>query len=146
MVQNKSISENEQENLLKENSKEKLQYGIISSMNSSLNNLKLQQVAVPTTLSFENLSYIIPGKTNKQLLTSVSGLVKPGSVLAIMGPSGAGKTTLLDILAGRATKGVITEGNIKLNGTVVNSNDTQYLKRISGYGLKNLYYYQLILF
>lgn len=37
----------------------------------------------------------------KQVLFELAGEVKPGSFLAIMGPSGAGKTTLLNCLASR---------------------------------------------
>ena len=34
----------------------------------------------------------------KNILTDVTGMVKPGSLMALMGASGAGKTTLLNIL------------------------------------------------
>jgi ABC-type multidrug transport system fused ATPase/permease subunit len=38
----------------------------------------------------------------KQILSGLSGQVRPGQMLAILGPSGAGKTTLISILAGRS--------------------------------------------
>ncbi|KAG9125549.1 hypothetical protein FRC07_007159 [Ceratobasidium sp. 392] len=41
------------------------------------------------------------GRT-KTILASLSGSVRAGQMLAILGPSGAGKTTLISILAGRA--------------------------------------------
>ncbi|CAE6436752.1 unnamed protein product [Rhizoctonia solani] len=45
-----------------------------------------------------------PGKQakSKTLLSGLSGSVRPGQMLAILGPSGAGKTTLIGILAGRS--------------------------------------------
>ena len=50
------------------------------------------------------------------MLKGVTGVVNPGTLLAIMGSSGAGKTTLLNVLAGRKDKGSILEGKILLNG------------------------------
>ena len=74
------------------------------------------------TLTWHTLTYSVPGKGNncmgkckcgkgkgkgkdkasedKVLLNAVSGIARPGTMTALMGPSGAGKTTLLDVLAG----------------------------------------------
>jgi ATP-binding cassette, subfamily G (WHITE), member 2, PDR len=41
--------------------------------------------------------------------------VKPGMLLALMGPSGAGKTTLMDVIANKKTGGKIS-GDLKFNG------------------------------
>ncbi|QRW00883.1 ATP-dependent permease [Ceratobasidium sp. AG-Ba] len=49
---------------------------------------------------------VLPADTytpkSKHILSGLSGQVRPGEMLAILGPSGAGKTTLISILAGRA--------------------------------------------
>ena len=47
-------------------------------------------------MSWENLCYSVDinkgrKKTTKQLLNNVSGFVRPGMLMALMGPSGAGK-------------------------------------------------------
>ncbi|CAM9671049.1 unnamed protein product [Chrysoparadoxa australica] len=58
-------------------------------------------------LLFHDISCSIPvaGGGKLQVLSSVSGGVEAGQVLAIMGTSGSGKTTLLDVLARRKTGG-----------------------------------------
>jgi ABC-type multidrug transport system ATPase subunit len=73
-------------------------------------------------LSWSNVSVEIPQpstifdrvrnvskKSGRILLKDVSGIARPGQILAIMGASGVGKTTLLRVLSGqddpRLTKG-----------------------------------------
>lgn len=51
-----------------------------------------------------------------KLLEGVSGYVKPGQILGIMGPTGSGKSLLLSLLAGRLLTGEV-EGEVYANGT-----------------------------
>ncbi|OAL54233.1 BcATRO, ABC transporter [Pyrenochaeta sp. DS3sAY3a] len=58
---------------------------------------------------WEDVCYDVKIKTEtRRILDHVDGWVKPGTLTALMGVSGAGKTTLLDVLASRATLGVIS--------------------------------------
>lgn len=73
----------------------------------------------PAALHFEKVSYLL---NEKQILKDVTGVVNPGQVMAIMGPSGAGKTTFLDILARKNKRGTI-QGNIYINGSIVSDEE-----------------------
>jgi ABC-type multidrug transport system ATPase subunit len=46
----------------------------------------------------------IDNKLFKHILKNVSGIAKPGELLAIIGPSGCGKSTLLKYLSQRFEK------------------------------------------
>ncbi|KAK4996086.1 FAD-dependent urate hydroxylase [Elasticomyces elasticus] len=70
----------------------------------------------PAALSFEHVSYRLG--SGRQVLHDISGSVKPGELLAIMGASGAGKTSLLDLLARKNKRGSPT-GNFYVNGEKV---------------------------
>ncbi|KAE9446712.1 hypothetical protein C3L33_21399, partial [Rhododendron williamsianum] len=93
----------------------------------------------PLTLSFQDVQYYVEtlsamrekGFTQKklQLLSDITGVLRPGVLTALMGVSGAGKTTLLDVLAGRKTSGTF-QGDIRIGG-YPKIQDT--FARISGY-------------
>ncbi|ORY93038.1 hypothetical protein BCR43DRAFT_552310 [Syncephalastrum racemosum] len=87
---------------------------------------KLMAEHTPTSLIFENIAYDV-GKLS--ILKGVTGMVKPGEVLAIMGTSGSGKTTLLDILANRTKTGT-KSGDVYVNGHTLSPSE---YKRLIGY-------------
>ncbi|KAJ0078961.1 hypothetical protein Patl1_23921 [Pistacia atlantica] len=97
----------------------------------------------PLTNTFQDVQYYIntPSAMRKhgcaqkklQILSDITGAVRPGVLTALMGVSGAGKTTLLDVLAGRKTSGYI-KGEIKIN---YYPKVQETFARISGYCEQN---------
>ncbi|XP_006826033.1 protein white-like [Saccoglossus kowalevskii] len=61
------------------------------------------------------------------ILRAVSGYVKPGMMLTILGPSGSGKSTLLDTLTFRSDGNLSVQGNIMANGELVDSSITSVM-------------------
>lgn len=107
-------------------------------------NLSSSGATQPVTYSWENITVFYettPGNCltrlckksppiRKKILDNVTGIVRPGEFLAIMGASGAGKTTLLNCLTFRNAGQLKISGERYLNGAKVN---TDTLARISGY-------------
>ena len=61
------------------------------------------------TFVWDNLCYDVKIKGgSRRLLDNVEGWVGPGALTALMGASGAGKTTLLNVLANRASVGLVS--------------------------------------
>eukprot|EP01128_Nolandella_sp_AFSM9_P012768 TRINITY_DN95_c1_g1_i1.p1 TRINITY_DN95_c1_g1~~TRINITY_DN95_c1_g1_i1.p1 ORF type:complete len:782 (-),score=142.23 TRINITY_DN95_c1_g1_i1:59-2344(-) len=96
-------------------------------------------------LSWENIHYQVPEEKRrfarcrgygplKTILNKVTGYVKPGEMVAIIGPSGAGKTSLLNCLSRRIKPGTkpskTLTGKILLNGE---QPDTDEFHAISGF-------------
>lgn len=72
--------------------------------------------AAPTT-TFQFGSVSRPKEADageRVLLNNISGEVRPGQIMAVMGPSGGGKTTLLSCICGRSPGGLT--GDVCLNG------------------------------
>lgn len=67
---------------------------------------------------------------SKTILNSVSGEVRPGKLVAIMGASGAGKTSLMNVLTFRNIRALCISGDIKINGRAVNRDQ---MNNISAY-------------
>ena len=80
---------------------------------------KLMTDHIPASLHFSDLSYTLG---NRIILDGISGRVKPGQVMAIMGASGAGKSTFLDILARKDKRGTVT-GTTLVNGREVSDSE-----------------------
>ncbi|NP_001243922.1 scarlet [Bombyx mori] len=85
----------------------------------------------PCTLVWRDVTVHVKLKNGrlKRLVNNVSGIAKPGTLIALMGPSGAGKTTLMSALAHRSPFGTVIDGEIIMNGRPVCS----YVDRESGY-------------
>lgn len=69
-------------------------------------------------------------KGMKPILKGVSGQIKSGQCLALMGASGAGKSTLLNILAGRVKN---VKGKTELSGQVLYNGKSYDLSRVSSF-------------
>ncbi|KAI4373129.1 hypothetical protein MLD38_011288 [Melastoma candidum] len=102
-----------------------------------------ERANLPMTLKFEDVVYKIkvpkPGRSglsltkrgntaDKVILKGITGVVRPGEILAMLGPSGSGKTTLLTALGGRLGGGTL-EGTVTYNGRPFSNS----LKRATGF-------------
>lgn len=79
---------------------------------------KLMFDHIPAQLHFSDISYSLGSDASNLILDGVTGTVKNGQVMAIMGASGAGKSTFLDILARKRKRGKVF-GQILVNGRSV---------------------------
>ena len=73
----------------------------------------------------------IPAKSERILLNDISGIARPGEILAIMGSSGVGKTTFLKVLSGQDDpETTVSTGDILLNGFPISRP-----QRVSGFNI-----------
>jgi ABC-type multidrug transport system ATPase subunit len=87
---------------------------------------RLMAEHIPASLYFSDISYSI---RNRPILEGITGSVKPGQILAIMGASGAGKSTFLDILARKQKRGLVS-GTMLVNGKTV---DDAVFSKVMGF-------------
>mmetsp|Transcript_9658 Transcript_9658/g.10821 ORF Transcript_9658/g.10821 Transcript_9658/m.10821 type:complete len:94 (+) Transcript_9658:311-592(+) len=74
-------------------------------------------------------SHKVSDSNGYTILDDISGTVKPGQFVSIIGASGAGKTTLLNFLSGKdPSKNLIKQGEVLANGIDRNNIDfSKYL-------------------
>ena len=84
------------------------------SISEDLVNIVDRFLHPPVALDFKDIQVIAE---DKMILQNASGSVRPGQLLAIMGPSGAGKTSLLNAIIGE-TGGCKVGGSVHLNGNI----------------------------
>eukprot|EP00117_Sycon_ciliatum_P003202 scpid43070/ scgid8098/ Protein white len=76
-------------------------------------------------LSWHHVSVTLPKDEKmkrlnpKVILNDISGCVKSGNLMALMGASGAGKTTFLNLISGRMASVLEVEGALAVNGRTV---------------------------
>lgn len=100
-------------------SRRRFRYSPVHLDDSDDEGAKLMSDHKPASLYFENVSYVI---NQRQILSGMRGIARPGEITAIMGASGAGKTTFLDILARKNKRGV-SSGDFYVNGEKVSTSD-----------------------
>ena len=89
--------------------------------------------AVPTGIETEHLSRMV---LDKALVSDISVDVRPGEILAVVGPSGAGKTSFLRLL-NRLDEP--TGGIVRLNGRDYRELPAQELRRRIGMVMQSAY-------
>ncbi|PAV86159.1 hypothetical protein WR25_24456 [Diploscapter pachys] len=89
------------------------------------------EATVAITTGGRKLARFKSKNINKRpVIKGVSGVARPGELLALMGGSGAGKTTLMNILARLKTKGVEYSGSVTVNGVEISQTE---MRKISAY-------------
>jgi ABC-type taurine transport system ATPase subunit len=74
------------------------------------------------------------GFTNKklQLLSDITGALRPGVLTALMGVSGAGKTTLLDVLAGKTIYSAVVQPEYEIVSSIPTIGILQEFSKLFG--------------
>jgi ABC-type multidrug transport system ATPase subunit len=76
-------------------------------------------------IKFSNLGLTL--NNGAEILKGVSGELRPGRFLAIMGPSGSGKSTFMNVLSGKVRR---TDGIISINDK---PGELRSLRRLVGF-------------
>jgi ABC-type multidrug transport system fused ATPase/permease subunit len=86
--------------------------GTAEETNKTDDNLHDSHEGFDPSIEIENLTFTYPEK-DLPAVRNLSLTIKPGMIVAIVGPSGAGKTTLVDLLLGVLP---IQQGSINISG------------------------------
>ncbi|MFK7780894.1 ABC transporter ATP-binding protein [Psychroserpens sp.] len=94
-----------------------------------IKNNTLEHTPIEGNIDFKDVTFTYPD-TNITALNKVSFSLKKGETLAILGKTGSGKSTILDLI-GRLYD--VQEGNINIDGKVINQVNLNNLRDSIGY-------------
>lgn len=77
-------------------------------------------------VAFSNVSFTYPGRAGQPTLSEVSFTIKPGSTLALVGPSGGGKSTIAALIPRLYDP---AQGQVLVNGIPVNELEIETLRK-----------------
>mgnify|MGYP002714493810 CR=1 FL=1 len=102
---------------------------VLSMLSMGSGSMSTVASRIPVELVWKDINIMTKSKKNfRGILHHVSGIVKPGEFLAIIGASGAGKTTLLNYLSGKMlAHNLKSEGETLINGKST-KDSTNYLE------------------
>lgn len=83
-----------------------------SKQNENIDALDIVHHGFNSEIEINNVTFTYPGKT-LPVIKNASFSIRPGSIVALVGPSGAGKTTLVDLILGVLRP---DEGDVKVSG------------------------------
>ncbi|CAG2105895.1 unnamed protein product, partial [Medioppia subpectinata] len=113
----------------------------ISDIKPKKSFVQMSVISEPVSLSWHDINVFAKDSLAKRkkldpkhILRNVSGCVKSGQLMAIMGASGAGKTTLMNVLTQRNLSDITVEGSVKINGKLA---DPSSLTALSAYVQQN---------
>jgi ABC-type multidrug transport system fused ATPase/permease subunit len=95
-----------------------------------------QPTSVEASLSLRDVSFSYAGQDDEFVLEDLSLSVKPGAVVALVGPSGGGKSTLLKLLLGFYLP---QKGGLEIGGIPITERSLQLLRDQTAYVPQNAY-------
>lgn len=103
--------------------KEEISIDIASESDKSLPLLSWKSIYVESRNKSSIKKLVGSAAPSRTILDDVSGLIRPSTLLGIIGSSGSGKTTLLNVLNFRClnSDNLLVKGSIMINGHKVNS-------------------------
>ncbi|EXB62635.1 hypothetical protein L484_023930 [Morus notabilis] len=110
-------------------------FSFVLGFNNLSYSVKLRQ-----KLTFASLLTRTTKPVTKTILDDISGEVRDGEMLALLGASGSGKSTLLDALANRIAKESL-KGTLTLNGEAM---DARLSKSITAYVMQDDLLYPML--
>lgn len=86
----------------------------------------LSTTALTGAITFQHVSFTYPSGSGQPVLQDISFAIKPGSTVAIIGPTGSGKTTIVNLLLQLYDN---HQGQILLDGQEIRQFEIHHLRR-----------------